>query len=221
MTSRSSLIWPMLLIAFVGVLACSPLGLLSQQGKEAATKAAGIESQAQQVTTRTFETGGDAVSTAVASEPKQPAAKVSGKASATDTPEPEASGPVVQTGKVGQRLVGDGVALTVNKAEFSKGTTDIEPNSGNTFLLVHVIVENTSKTERVDFYPDYFQVKDSNGKLMSYDSLGFPDDEMEGGRYAPGGRLEATVGYEVSQKMKGFYLVFDYEDQEFDVDLGL
>ncbi len=222
MKARSSLIWLMLMLAFAGILACSPLSLLSEQGKEVATKAADVASKAQGVTTRTTQTGAEAVSTTTAPEQNPGATKSTGsKVSATDTPTAETSGPAVLTGKIKQRLVGNGVALTVTKAELSKGTADVEPDQGNTFLLVHVIVENTSKTNKADFIPDDFQVKDSNGKLISSDTLGFPDDEMEGGRYSPGGKCEGTIGFQVSQKQKAFHLVYEYEDQEFDVDLGL
>jgi hypothetical protein len=213
----------MLILAFAWILACSPLSLLSEQGNQVATKAADVASKAQEVTAGANQTGAEAVSTTAAAEQPEPAATKStaGKASATDTPEPEASGPVTRNGKIGQRLVGESVALTVVKAELNKGTSDVEPDPGNTFLLVHLIVENTSKTDRADLYPDYFQVKDGSGRLIDYSNLGFLDDEFEGGRFSPGGKNEGIVGFEVSQKQKGFHLLFEYEDQQFDIDLGL
>ncbi len=223
MNARPSLIRLMLMMAFAGILACSPLSLLGEQGREVATKAADIASKAQESTTRMAESGAGIVPTSGASEQPVPAPTKStgGKALATETSEPAASGPATFKGKIGKRLVGNNVALTVTKAEFSKGTVDVEPDSGNTFLLVHVIVENTSKSNKEEFYPDDFQVKDSSGKLIGYDTLGFLDDELEGGRYSPGGKNEGTIGFEVKEKLKGFHLVFEYEDQEFDVDLGL
>ncbi len=222
MKARPSLFWLMPSMAFALILACSPLTLLGEQGQQVATKAAEVASQAQQVTTRTTQTGAGVLPTAKAPEEKSaPTESSESDVSTTDTPEPKASGPVARNGKLGQRLVGEGVALTVTKVELNKGTSDVEPEPGNTFLLMNVIVENTSKTDRAEFDSDNFVVRDGSGRLIDYATLGFLDDEFEGGRFSPGGMNEGTIGFEVSQKQKGFHLLFEYEDQEFDVDLGL
>ena len=203
MKSNSMLKWGALVLAFAAGLACNPLSL-AQQGPALATQAA-------QVATLAVGVAPQVSQTMVA--PMQPAATTSAGAMATPAQ--------VVAGKVGQRLIGGDFALTVMKTELNQGTSDEQPDQGNVFLLAHVVVENVSPTDNVYFDPDKFQVKDSTGRLWDFTSLSFLTDELQVAKYAPGGKVAATVGFEVSQKATGFHLLFDYGgDRPMDVTLG-
>ncbi len=206
---RNSLpIWGGLVLAAAAGLACNPLSLAqsAQAPVQVATQAAGLVTQVGQ-------TPGSS------SQPTQPAAPTE----PASTTAPEATGTPVQiiVGKQGQRLIGGNFALTVTKTETNPGTSDVQPDQGYVFLLVHFVLENVSTTDNVFIAPTSFQVKDSTGRLSDFTSLGFLTDELQSGNYAPGGKLTGTIGFQIGQKASGFHLLFDYGgDRPMDVTLA-
>lgn len=221
-TRNNSLLgWGLLVLALAIGMACNPLEL-AQQAPALATQAVQVATQAVEAATQVSQTElaptpAPKVTKPAATQPVQPTQPAATKsAGATATPAKPLAG------KVGQRVTGGNFALTVTKAEFSKGTSDVQPDQGNVFLLVHVVVENISTTDNVFVRADAFQVKDSTGKLTGWIALSFLDDELGYAEYAPGGKVPATIGFQVSQKAKGFHLLFDYGgDKPMDFDLGL
>ncbi len=200
----------MLALALAASLACNPLSSVSDAPENAVTKIT-------RVISRTPAPG--------AEEPAAPtkAQSKSGPAEPTQAPAVKGTPVAAQApvGKIGQRIVAENTALTVTRTELHKGTADVEPSAGAVFLLVHIVLENVGDSDTF-FTPDAFEIKDSTGKLIYTRHLEFLDDQLEPAEYAAGGKLEATVGFEVNQKAKGFHLLLDYGgDKPMDIDLGL
>lgn len=208
--------WVLVGLILIG-LSCSPLDLVSKSTGSTSSSGSGVASSA-------------------ASENPPPSQKSSSAASVNPPPSQKSSSAQTQTaqasassadastsvkaGKVGQRIVGDNLAITVTKAEINKGTADIKPAQGNTYVVIYFVLENASKN-RLMFYPDSFEIKDSNGRLITNTWLDFLKDQLEIGQYAPGGKTTATIAFEVSQKSNGFHLLVDQgNDTVLDVDLG-
>ncbi len=121
---------------------------------------------------------------------------------------PEAVEPKRVIGKVGQRVESTGIALSVLKVQKrAKVNEYIEPEAGNTYITVEVVIENTSRDE-TPYNPLYFKVKDADGFEHDVSLMG-ADPQLKSGNLRAGAKSRGFVTFEVPKIAKG--LVMSYE----------
>lgn len=135
------------------------------------------------------------------------------------TPPLNAPTPVVVNGKIGERVAAEGVAITVEKTEFSESVGESTPEEGKIFLLVHVLVENTNSAQPLEVSPGDFQVKSPNGDAVDFTPLDAQSDQLEDVQVAPGERQTGTLVFRVDKQLKDWHLLYDFNDQHIDIDL--
>lgn len=123
----------------------------------------------------------------------------------TDTPEPTAA---PSSGKVGDRLEANGIALTAIKVDRADALSSFqEAKAGNTFVVVEVLIENVS-AEKAPYNPFYFKVKDADGFEYNI-SINTGEQALKSGELTKGDKARGTVAFEVKKDAKG--LVLEYK----------
>lgn len=124
----------------------------------------------------------------------------------TETPQPAAS---PNFGKVGDRIEQGGIALTVvNVLKVASVSEFLQPEPGNTYLVVEVIIENISRDDETPYNPLYFSVKDADGFQYNVTMLA-PDPALSSGKLVKGDKVRGNVAFEVKETASG--LVISYE----------
>lgn len=129
--------------------------------------------------------------------------------------------PTEVSGNVGQRVAAAGVALTVSRAEFSPGSAQERPDTGKQFLLVHIVIENTDSSRDLAISLGDFRIRDASGSAVDSEPLGFISDPLQDSVLPPKGQVSATLGFTVNANAKGLHLLYDFNEQHIDFDLGM
>lgn len=111
------------------------------------------------------------------------------------------------TASVGQRVETGGIALTVLNAFKANRIGYQDPDAGNVFLVIEVVIENVDRDE-APYNPLYFSVKDSDG--FEYNTtITAPDPDLKSGTLTRGGRVRGFIAFEVRDIAKGFVMTYE------------
>lgn len=127
-------------------------------------------------------------STVQAAEPTSPP-------SPTDTPLPPAT-EASSIGALGERIEKGGIALTVLNASKTNDVGFLEPKSGNTYLVIEVLIENVSRDDETPYNMMYFSVKDESGYEYQT-AMSSPDPSLSSGTLIKGDKVRGFVAFEV------------------------
>lgn len=168
---------------------------------QAAESAAGTPSPAGVATSDTSGAGaGNATNTPMMVQPTQ----TSGSSSSASTPAAAS-----QEGTMGKAASIDNFNLTVNSTRL-EDTGLLDPAAGNTYLIVNLTMENTTKDTQAVSSLLQFSVLDSTGK--SYDISLTPNitqfDQTSTGNITAGAKVTGDVGFEVPKTASGFKFVY-------------
>ncbi len=169
---------------------------------------------------------GPAAPTTAAAKGAATATRSSTAKAATPTP---TAAPGSKTGRVGQRIVAGGVALTVTKAQALDTFGGEKAETGNTWVVATVTVENTSN-ERVSVEWSQFEYVDKDGSVVD-GLLNGPSapgttgkDVMDYHELLPKGKLtNKTLPIQMEKTLlKGLQLLFTIDDENsIIINLGL
>lgn len=123
-------------------------------------------------------------------------------------------------GTIGDRVTGDGIALTVTGIEWKSPTTDGSQAQGNQPLLVHIVVENTNLTFDLEVAAGDFEIKRSNGNMVDFSPESVVSDQLVDTTLAPGEKETRTVVFQLPASEETLHLLYDFNDQHIDIDLG-
>jgi len=123
-----------------------------------------------------------------------------------DTPTPTATptqtsqpSPTSSVGRVGQRMVANGIGLTVVR---------VYKESATSYLVIEATVENISWGEGILYSQYSFSVKDSDG--VQYDPLDYaPDPALGSDLLSKGGQAQGNVAFYVPETAQGFIASYD------------
>ncbi len=124
------------------------------------------------------------------------------------------------TGTIGERVAAEGVAITVTAIEWKNSTTDSSQAQANQPLLVHIVVENTNPTFDLALSAGDFEIKRSNGQVLDFAPESVASDQLVDATLAPGDRETKTVVFQLPVSQETLHLLYDYNDQHIDIDLG-
>jgi hypothetical protein len=148
-------------------------------------------------------------SAAPASQPTEaPAAapEATAEPAATAAPETTAA-PAATTGKVGDRVEANGIALTVTKAERKTELGEFQKaQAGNTYIVAEVLIENVS-TDKAAYNLLYFKVKDADGFEYT-PALSADPQALKSGDLVKGDKVRGSVAFEVKESAKGLTLEY-------------
>ncbi len=138
--------------------------------------------------------------------------------SVSDAPSPVPSIPAhaanpspttLPSGRVGQRQVSLGIALTVVSVKRMASANGLPLDSpGKVLIVADVLIENVSRDEAAPYNLLYFRLQDSNGYTFS-PGVYSVDPELHSGRLPKGDKVRGNVVYEVPAASNG--LVLSYE----------
>jgi hypothetical protein len=123
-------------------------------------------------------------------------------------------------GSIGDRVEADGVALTVTGIEWKGSTAGTNQGQGNQPLLVHIIAENTNPTFDLEVAAGDFEIRRSNGQVIDFSPDSIVDDQLVDTTLAPGEKETKTVVFQLPASEETLHLLYDYNDQHMDIDLG-
>jgi len=103
---------------------------------------------------------------------------------------------------VGDTIVVENVALTLNRAQVIAGDDFTHPRPGYDFVLVHITITNQSSSE-IEYNPFNFHSWDGNGNIGDYEIF-FPDsytadNELHAGSLTPGGHRDGDLLFQFPQ----------------------
>jgi uncharacterized protein DUF4352/zinc ribbon protein len=122
----------------------------------------------------------------------------------TTTPHPT---PTSEIGAVGEAREAGGEILTILNVTKANKIGPFTPAAGNTFLVVDVQIENSSRTTEAPYNPLYFSVKDVDNFEYNV-SFTSPDPSLKSGTLPLGSKVRGNVAFEVSSTAKGFILTY-------------
>ena len=122
----------------------------------------------------------------------------------TNTPQPSLTPDV---GAIGEAREAAGVVLTVLNVTKMDNIGFFDPQSGNTFLIVEVVIENSSRSDETPYNPLYFSLKDSDNFEYSI-SFVSPDPSLKSGTLPLREKVRGNVAFEVRSSAKGFILTY-------------
>ncbi len=123
-------------------------------------------------------------------------------------------------GTIGDRVAADGVAITVTGFEWKMPSTDDIQTQGKQSLLVHIIIENTNPSNDLDVEAGDFEIKRPNGKLVDFWPESTTSDQLIDTTLVPGGKEAETVVFQLPTSEETLHLLYDFNDQHIDIDLG-
>ncbi len=122
----------------------------------------------------------------------------------TRTPQPSLTPDI---GAIGEAREAAGVVLTVLNVTKMDKIGFFNPNPGNIFLIVEVLIENSNRPDEMPYNPLYFSIKDPNDFEYNI-SFVSPDPSLKSGTLPMGGKVRGNVAFEVSSSAKGFILTY-------------
>ena len=154
------------------------------------------------------------------SSPSTPAARgAASPAPATHAPAPDPSPstappdsgsavPAIVRGKVGERVVSGGLALTVmgvtNVPRYKEVTA---PPATQKFVGVDVVIENNS-SQAHQYFSTSFKIKDPKDRVYASGGLGVGDPPLEWGTVVQGEKVRGHVAFVVPKEASGLTLVY-------------
>jgi hypothetical protein len=112
-------------------------------------------------------------------------------------------------GSIGERIEHDGIALTVtsmSSVDSIDGLTNAK--EGYVFLVIEVIVENSSRVGQTPYDPTFFTVTDSMG--VQYAALSSaPDPALSVGSLTTGDQVSGNIAFEVDTTVTGIILAYE------------
>lgn len=130
----------------------------------------------------------------------------------TVTTEQSESSPDKDTSKsvsVNEPATIEDTVLTVTNVQrnFTPNNPYIRPESGKEYVIVTVQLENKSDGE-ITFNTYDFKMQDSNGVQLSEAYIMEQENRLSSGSLAAGGKINATLGYQVPNGDSGLKLIF-------------
>ncbi len=123
------------------------------------------------------------------------------------------------TGSIGDRVEAEGVAITVTGIEW-KDSTAGGSAQGNQYLLVHIVAENTNPTYDLQVSAGDFSIKRPNGQTLDFSPDNIASDQLVDMTLKPGQKETRTVVFRLPQSQETLHLLYDYNDQHLDIDMG-
>ncbi len=124
----------------------------------------------------------------------------------TLTPAPSAGGP--QIGKVGERVLSAGVAITVLDVTQVPRASFFLTGQESTYIDVEIIVENADFDGALPYNPYYFKVVDENGNISNA-ALSSIDVSLKTGDLARGEMVRGHIDFEVRSSAARLVLSFE------------
>lgn len=121
-----------------------------------------------------------------------------------NTPQPSLTPDI---GAIGEAREEAGVVLTVLNVTKMDKIGFFNPNPGNTFLVVEVLIENSSRPDEMPYNPLYFSLKDSNNFEYNV-SLVSPNPSLKSGTLPAGSKVRGNIAFDVSPSANGFVLTY-------------
>ncbi len=123
-------------------------------------------------------------------------------------------------GSIGDRVAAEGVALTVTGIEWTQSTAVDNQTQGNQTLLVHIVAENTDPSHDLEVAAGDFEIRRANGQLVDFSPATAASDQLVDSILAPGGKEIKTVAFQLPPSEETLHLLYDFNDQHIDIDLG-
>lgn len=170
------------------VIACCVLGALVRQPQQQAAPAAADTAPVTSVPRPT--------------DAPEPTAPPEPTAAPTATPEPPS------VGAIGERLEGNGVALTVLGVERVEAIGQFQKaEAGNVFIVAEVLIEGVG-TDEAPYNPFYFNVKDADG--FEYATALYTGERaLRSGELRSGEKARGFVAFEIKADAQGLILVYE------------
>lgn len=110
---------------------------------------------------------------------------------------------------IGDRVESAGIALTVvSVTKADQISTFLKPSSPEKeYLVIEVIIENTSRDQPAPYNPLYFKVKDADAYEYNTAILA-PDPALQSGELAKGAKVRGKVAFEVPKTATGFVVSY-------------
>lgn len=124
------------------------------------------------------------------------------------------STPVAQTAEaiVGEVVKGDRLSMVLREVRKTESLNRFQTaESGNEFVVVRIVVKNTTKSEFANF-SGFLQtrVRDNEGYEYSQTLTG-SGKAFQGGQLAPGEVTRGDIAYEIPKDASGLTLTFDFQ----------
>jgi hypothetical protein len=190
---------------------CAVLGAIGNMFNKTATVATSAPGNITEVDVSAIQTA--AVQTALAGVPAQAQATEEPVVAApqptdvpapTETPQPLPSEDLC---RVGEQCQANGIALTVLNVSKMDSISIFNPESGNTYLVLEVLIENVSRSEDTPYNPMYFSLKDADGFEYSI-TMASPDPSLKSGDLRKGDKARGFVSFEVKSNASGFVVSY-------------
>ena len=116
--------------------------------------------------------------------------------------------PPVRVGVIGQPVVGNGIAITVNRVYTTRSINEFfTADPGKVFLVIDVTIKNVHR-EKAFYNALNFTVRDSQG--FEYDSsIASPDPSLSSGTLYRGEKVRGFVAFEVPEHAKGLVVIYE------------
>lgn len=120
---------------------------------------------------------------------------------------------------VGDTAEYNGVVVTLNSIEESKGSDFNKPTEGNVYVLVNFTIENNTDSDlAVSSLLSFTAYQDGYATNMSLAALMEKDGEQLDGTIAPGKKMRGTIGYEIPTGYSEFEINYQadmWDDEKF------
>jgi hypothetical protein len=115
--------------------------------------------------------------------------------------------PPTSTEQVGLRHLSGDVALTISNVSRQEEISVYNPDEGNIFLDLDVLLQNTGKGNSISYSPLDFRLKDSEGYEYTSALISLKP-ALVSGDLAAGQSAKGHLAFEVRQEASGFVLVY-------------
>ena len=114
-----------------------------------------------------------------------------------------------KTNLVGDKVEDNGYALTILYVYISEGDGFWNPEQGNVYLVIEVLIENISSEYEIPYNPLYFSVKDSLGYEFNGSLFGTPYPSLKSGVLLKGEKSRGFVAFEVPATSTTFTVTYE------------
>lgn len=132
------------------------------------------------------------------------------------SPEPTVSA----SGRLGQRIAAQTIALTATQVEMSEGTGDSKPEQGQVFVIIHLNVENLDSTTGLEVDNGDFQLRDAAGDTVDSFPGDVTSDQIQDLDLGPSEQATGTIVFQVPTAAHDLHLLYDFNEKHIDIDLG-